>query len=100
MPPEETSQDPPNPPAYLRFGRRKMPMPKTKFMRTVLGASIIVWGIIPVPPGLAIVPVGMTVRGIVVDHRDRLSLGVELSRRRGVPTSLVPRERAQRPQHG
>jgi hypothetical protein len=51
-------------PTYLRFGRRKIPMPKTKFMRTVLGTSIIVWGIIPVPPGLAVVPVGMGVLSV------------------------------------
>jgi hypothetical protein len=29
-----------------------------------LGPSIIVWGIIPVPPGLAVVPVGMGVLSV------------------------------------
>ena len=55
-------------PAYLRFGRRKIPVPRTKLMRTVVGTSIVVVGALPVLPAVAAVPVGLTLLSIDYPH--------------------------------
>jgi hypothetical protein len=51
--------------AYLRLGERKIPIPRTKTMRLVLGVLLILGGVLPlVPPGAGGVPVGLTLLSI------------------------------------
>ena len=58
-------------PAYVRLGRRKIPVPRTKLMRTVVGTSIVVFGVLPGLPGVAAVPVGMTILSVDYPHLRR-----------------------------
>jgi hypothetical protein len=45
--------------AYLRVGERKVPIPRTKAMRILLGTWFVIAGVIPlVPPGVGMLPVG------------------------------------------
>ncbi len=46
-------------PTHVRFGRRKIPVPRSKLMRTVVGTSMVVVGALPGLPAVAAVPVGL-----------------------------------------
>jgi hypothetical protein len=51
--------------AYFRLGERKIPLPRTKAMRMLLGVLLILGGLIPlVPPGAGGIPVGFTLLSI------------------------------------
>ena len=51
--------------AYLRLGERRVPVPRTKSMRVLLGVLFILGGILPlVPPGAGGIPVGFTLLSI------------------------------------
>ena len=45
--------------AYVRFGKRKVPVPRSKAMRTVVGVTMVVVGALPGLPTVAGVPVGL-----------------------------------------
>lgn len=54
------TEDPPSDArAYVRFGRRKVPVPRSKAMRTVVGVSMVVVGALPGLPAVAGVPAGL-----------------------------------------
>ncbi len=55
------SSDDLDPPAraYVRFGKRKVPVPRSKAMRTVVGVTMVVVGALPGLPAVAGVPVGL-----------------------------------------
>ena len=51
--------------AYLRLGGRRIPLPRTKAMRMLLGVLLVLGGVIPfVPPGAGGIPVGFTLLSV------------------------------------
>jgi hypothetical protein len=51
--------------AYLRVGERKVPIPRSKAMRMLLGVLFVLGGVLPlVPPGAGGIPVGLTLLSI------------------------------------
>lgn len=50
----------------IRVGRYRIPVPRSRLGRIGAGAGLVILGILPVPPGLVVIPVGLTM--LTFDH--------------------------------
>ncbi len=50
----------------IKVGRYRVPVPRSRLGRIGAGAGLVILGILPVPPGLAVIPVGLTM--LTLDH--------------------------------
>ena len=51
-------------PAFIRLGKRRIPVPRRKGARVALGLWLTIGGALPIPPGYIFIPVGLTILSI------------------------------------
>jgi hypothetical protein len=74
------------PRAYVRFGKRRLPVPRHRSVRIGMALTIIIAGILPTPPGPVLtVPAGLAILSIDFPRLRRLRRKalVRIGRRRG-----------------
>ncbi len=52
------------PRAFIRLGKRRIPVPRRKRARVALGLWFTIGGALPFPPGFMFIPVGLTILSI------------------------------------
>ncbi|MEG6508148.1 PGPGW domain-containing protein [Methyloligella sp. 2.7D] len=51
-------------PSYVRFGKRRVRVPRHKSTRVALGMFCVIGGILPTPPGPLFIPIGLSILSI------------------------------------